>query len=131
MYMKYTKEQVLAVILYNIAAADGNVTTEERDQISELASSLKDFDTNGIKNAFANTEIIKLPIGEIVDSINPEDKSKYIYACCNIVTSDKLVSFSELICLHKIAEMLEIPAYLVSYYMAKVIQEYPEISFED
>ena len=129
--MEITKEKQLAAMLYKMASADGNVSKEEIDAVCRMATSFKDFDGSLLKIAFDEEMENPSDLRALVDHVKADDKAKLIYACADIVLADGIICLDEIYCLHEIADMMDIPVAMVSYYLLKVMQEYPGIRFED
>ena len=129
--MEYKKEHILATMLWTIAAADGEVADAEYQKMREMAVAFKDFDTDLTIEAIEMAKKGQLSLPEAAKAISNDDKGKLIYACANIVTADGLITIDELIRLHQIAAMVEIPAHMVTLYLAKLVAEFPEMSFDD
>ena len=129
--MEISKERLLAAMLYKIAASDGKVAQEEHDAISRIATTSKDFDGDLLQKAFAEELQNPSDLRSLVDFVMPNDKAKLIYALSDIVMSDGIVCMDEIFILHEIADMIDISPAMVSYYLLKVMHDYPGVKFED
>ena len=129
--MEITKEKQLAAMLYKVAASDRTVAQQEIDAISRIASTSKDFDGDSLLKAFEEEQQNPSDLRSLVDSVKADDKAKLIYALSDIVMADGIVCMDEVFTLHEIADAMDIPAAMVSYYLLKVMNDYPGIKFED
>lgn len=129
--MENTKERQLAAMLYQVANADGKIVKEEFDSICRMATSFKDFDGVLLKRAFDDELKNPSDLRNLVEHVKADDKAKLIYACADIIFADGIISFEEVCRLHEIADMMDIPAPIVSYYTLKVMYDYPGVRFDD
>lgn len=129
--MEITKEKQLAAMLYKVATADGTLAQEELDAIRRMSTMSKDFDGTLLESAFKEEMEAPTNLRTIVDSVKADDKAKLIYACADIAFADGIICFDEICILHEIADMMDISVPMVSYYLLKVMHDYPGIRFED
>ena len=128
--MDISREKQLAARLYKIAAADGSVSKEEIDAISQMASTFKDFDGASLIKSFNEEFESPSDLRTLVDSVKADDKAKLIYACADVAFADGIICLDEVCTLHEVADMMDIPAAMVSFYLLKVMRDYPGIKFE-